>query len=83
MGFFVILVKTIQNKHMIFFFQKIGKLNILSAKKLYRQFFVDLTKLKRLNYTLFVIKDIALLVQLVERRFPKPDVVGSSPTGRV
>ena len=22
------------------------------------------------------------LVQLVERRFPKPDVVGSSPTGR-
>ena len=24
-----------------------------------------------------------LLVQLVERRFPKPDVVGSSPTGRV
>jgi hypothetical protein len=23
-----------------------------------------------------------LLVQLVERRFPKPDVVGSSPTGR-
>ena len=26
---------------------------------------------------------IALLVQLVERRFPKPDVVGSSPTGRV
>ena len=24
----------------------------------------------------------ALLVQLVERRFPKPDVVGSSPTGR-
>ena len=26
---------------------------------------------------------LALLVQLVERRFPKPDVVGSSPTGRV
>ena len=25
----------------------------------------------------------ALLVQLVERRFPKPDVVGSIPTGRV
>lgn len=23
------------------------------------------------------------LVQLVERRFPKPNVVGSSPTGRV
>ena len=23
------------------------------------------------------------LVQLVERRFPKPDAVGSSPTGRV
>lgn len=23
------------------------------------------------------------LVQLVERRFPKPDVVGSSPTGHV
>ena len=23
-----------------------------------------------------------LLVQLVERRFPKPDAVGSSPTGR-
>ena len=28
-------------------------------------------------------KMFALLVQLVERRFPKPDVVGSSPTGRV
>ena len=26
---------------------------------------------------------IALLVQLVERRFPKPDVEGSSPSGRV
>jgi hypothetical protein len=26
---------------------------------------------------------LALLVQLVERRSPKPDVVGSSPTGRV
>lgn len=25
----------------------------------------------------------APLVQLVERRFPKPDAVGSSPTGRV
>ena len=25
----------------------------------------------------------ASLVQLVERRSPKPDVVGSSPTGRV
>ena len=25
----------------------------------------------------------ALLVQLVERRFPKPDVEGSSPSGRV
>ena len=25
----------------------------------------------------------ALLVQLVERRFPKPNVVGSIPTGRV
>lgn len=25
---------------------------------------------------------LTLLVQLVERRFPKPDVVGSSPTGR-
>ena len=24
----------------------------------------------------------ALLVQLVERRFPKPDVEGSSPSGR-
>lgn len=24
-----------------------------------------------------------LLVQLVERRFPKPNAVGSSPTGRV
>ena len=30
-----------------------------------------------------VIIIIALLVQLVERRSPKPDVVGSSPTGRV
>ena len=27
--------------------------------------------------------DDASLVQLVERRSPKPDVVGSSPTGRV
>ena len=27
-------------------------------------------------------KYLTLLVQLVERRFPKPDVVGSSPTGR-
>jgi hypothetical protein len=26
---------------------------------------------------------IALLVQLVERRFPKPNVGGSSPSGRV
>ena len=26
---------------------------------------------------------LALLVQLVERRFPKPDVEGSSPSGRV
>ena len=25
---------------------------------------------------------LALLVQLVERRFPKPDVEGSSPSGR-
>ena len=27
-------------------------------------------------------KVFALLVQLVERRFPKPDVEGSSPSGR-
>ena len=27
-------------------------------------------------------KMFALLVQLVERRFPKPDVEGSSPSGR-
>ena len=27
--------------------------------------------------------DTTLLVQLVERRFPKPNAVGSSPTGRV
>ena len=27
--------------------------------------------------------NITPLVQLVERRFPKPDAVGSSPTGRV
>ena len=26
--------------------------------------------------------DTTLLVQLVERRFPKPNAVGSSPTGR-
>jgi hypothetical protein len=26
---------------------------------------------------------VAPLVQLVERRFPKPDVEGSSPSGRV
>ena len=30
-----------------------------------------------------VIWERALLVQLVERRFPKPDVEGSSPSGRV
>ena len=36
----------------------------------------------KLIYNL-IIKISALLVQLVERRFPKPDVVGSSPTGRV
>ena len=35
----------------------------------------------KLIYNL-IIKISALLVQLVERRFPKPDVVGSSPTGR-
>ena len=29
-----------------------------------------------------LLKKETLLVQLVERRFPKPDVVGSSPTGR-
>lgn len=28
------------------------------------------------------ISPLTLLVQLVERWFPKPDVVGSSPTGR-
>ena len=38
--------------------------------------------LKNNSYN-FYIKYNALLVQLVERRFPKPDVVGSSPTGRV
>ena len=32
---------------------------------------------------LSVIANSALLVQLVERRFPKPDVEGSSPSGRV
>ena len=31
----------------------------------------------------FFTKPITPLVQLVERRFPKPNVVGSSPTGRV
>ena len=35
-----------------------------------------------LNYNLIYRIRCALLVQLVERRFPKPDVVGSSPTGR-
>ena len=29
-----------------------------------------------------MIANSALLVQLVERRFPKPDVEGSSPSGR-
>ena len=33
------------------------------------------------NYENTFIK--TLLVQSVERRFPKPDAVGSSPTGRV
>ena len=32
---------------------------------------------------LYTFRYIALLVQLVERRFPKPDVEGSSPSGRV
>ena len=38
-----------------------------------------LTSIVFLNYNLRG----ALLVQLVERRFPKPDVEGSSPSGRV
>ncbi len=42
----------------------------------------------KIYLTLFRHQDImclclALLVQLVERRFPKPDVEGSSPSGRV
>ena len=36
-----------------------------------------------LLYNHIVRNRIALLVQLVERRFPKPDVEGSSPSGRV
>ena len=35
------------------------------------------------KYNKYLIDSIALLVQLVERRFPKPDVEGSSPSGRV
>ena len=35
------------------------------------------------NYPYIIPLDYALLVQLVERRFPKPDVEGSSPSGRV
>jgi hypothetical protein len=37
---------------------------------------------KKANKNLEIQKNTTLLVQLVERRFPKPDVVGSSPTGR-
>lgn len=38
----------------------------------------------RLDFLIIIaiFKKLTLLVQLVERRFPKPDVVGSSPTGR-
>ena len=39
---------------------------------------VTKTRLYKLDLTL-----ITPLVQLVERRFPKPDAVGSSPTGCV
>jgi hypothetical protein len=34
------------------------------------------------NIILYFRQFSALLVQLVERRFPKPDVEGSSPSGR-
>ncbi len=45
---------------------------------------IDTSKGLCLNDTqeVTVIFLLTLLVQLVERRFPKPDVVGSSPTGR-
>ena len=36
-----------------------------------------------MNFKDIINLDRALLVQLVERRFPKPDVEGSSPSGRV
>ena len=39
-------------------------------------------KLTMLYFIIFFINSTSL-VQSVERRFPKPDVVGSSPTGRV
>jgi hypothetical protein len=42
--------------------------------------FVALFKASELALNLSKIS--TLLVQLVERWFPKPDVVGSSPTGR-
>ena len=35
-----------------------------------------------MSYNFYHNKFDALLVQLVERRFPKPNVVGSSPTRR-
>ena len=36
-----------------------------------------------MDYQYIIYTRHALLVQLVERRFPKPDVEGSSPSGRV
>lgn len=43
----------------------------------------ELEKNQRTNRSYISLLFKASLVQLVERRSPKPDVVGSSPTGRV
>ena len=49
-----------------------------------KQLFLCQTNLLKLKFNAIILNyNITLLVQLVERWFPKPDVVGSSPTGRV
>ena len=55
----------------------------LISKKLVASSFYIFDEIKKVKLYFTCDRVIALLVQLVERRFPKPDVVGSSPTGRV
>lgn len=62
----------------LFFLSYIGTIKLTQKNKyviIFKNYF-----LYRKNFPIFI--KYTLLVQLVERRFPKPDVVGSSPTGR-